>query len=289
MVPLYQREYFKNPVFISYTALTDFLKCPRSYYLKNVYKEPKQGFRLQIITPHLTLGSTVHDTIKWYLESADKPEEGATLKKFRNFWGKFRLKRGGFNSLEEEASFGNRGLKMVNNFLDHVDVLEPCAPFLHFPKFKLIENVILMGNMDFVGQCADGTLHVVDFKTGAHDEESPLQLYIYAILAEANLQKEVSKASFWYLDREDGPRNIVLDPLDSQIEWLKQKGLELKAAIEKNEWVCIKAKDGTLCRDCRDYQLLLDGQGEFLFSDYRYKKDVYFLSKVADSADPTQV
>lgn len=230
---------------------------------------------MQIITPHLTLGSTVHDAIKWYLEASEKPTKEETLKKFRNFWRKYRLKRGGFNSLEEEAGFGIRGLKMVENFLNHADVLEPAAPFIQFPKYKLIDNIILMGNMDFVGECPDGTLHVVDFKTGAKDEESPLQLYIYSILAESNLQRSVSKASFWYLDREDGPRPIVLDPLEGQIEWLKQKGLELKAAILKNEWVCSKFPQ--TCRDCRDYQLLLDGKGEFLFSDYRYKKEIYYL------------
>lgn len=275
MVPPSKKDYIKNPIFISYTSLSDFIKCPRSFYLKNVYRDPRQNFRIQIISPHLTLGSTVHDTTKWYLESAEKPTKEETLKKFRNFWEKYRLKRGGFNSLEEEAGFGTRGLKMVENFLNHADVLEPTAPFIQFPKFKLIDNIILMGNMDFVGECPDGSLHVVDFKTGAKDEESPLQLYIYSILAESNFQKRVSKASFWYLDREDGPRSIVLDPLEGQIEWLKQKGLELKSAILKNEWVCIKSPQ--FCRDCRDYQLLLDGKGEFLFSDYRYKKEIYYL------------
>lgn len=277
MVPSFKKEFVKDALFISYTALSDFTKCPRSYYLKNLYRDPKQGFRLQIISPHLTLGSTVHDTIKWYLEADFKPAREETIAKFRNFWRKYRLQKGGFSSREEEAVFGKRGLKMLNNFLDHTDILEPCAPFLHFPKFKLLEDVFLTGNMDFIGECEDGTLHVVDFKTGVHDEDRPLQLNIYAILAEANLQRPVSKASFWYLDRDDGPKSIVLDPLDGQITWLQRKGQALKEAIKKNEWVCIKVKDGTLCRDCRDYQALLDGKGQFLFPDYRYKKLIYFL------------
>jgi ATP-dependent helicase/DNAse subunit B len=277
-------SYIKDPIYISYTALTDFLKCPRAYYLKNIYRDTRQGFKLQIINPYLVLGSTVHDTLKWYLESTKKPNKRETLDKFRNYWRKYRAKKGGFNSLEEEASFGQRGLKMLDNFLEHSDCLEPCAPYISFPKYNLVDNILLIGNFDFVGQCSDGTLHVVDFKTGAHDEDSALQLYMYAILAEENFKKSVSKASFWYLDREDGPRDIVLDPLAGQLEWLKEKALRLKEAISIGDWICIKGFDGfeaatpeKMCRDCRDYQSLLDGNGEWLFSDFRYKKEIYYL------------
>jgi ATP-dependent helicase/DNAse subunit B len=276
-------SYIKDPIYISYTALTDFLKCPRAYYLKNIYRDSRQGFKLQIINPYLVLGSTVHDTLKWFLEATKKPSRQETLDRFRNYWRKYRAKKGGFNSLEEEASFGQRGLKMLDNFLEHCDCLEPCAPYISFPKYNLVDNILLIGNFDFVGQCSDGTLHIVDFKTGAHDEDSALQLYIYAILAEENFKKSVSKASFWYLDREDGPRDIVLDPLEGQLEWLKKKALGLKDAITANVWICTKGFDGgivdleKMCRDCRDYQALLNGKGEFLFSDFRYKKEIYYL------------
>ncbi len=269
-------DFIEKPIYISYTSLSDFLKCPRAYFLKNIYRDSRQGFKLQIINPYLVLGSTVHDTLKWYLESLEKPSREETLSKYRNYWRKYRLKRGGFNNLEEEITFGTRGIKMLNNFLDNAKCLEPCAPFLQFPKINLVENIIMIGNFDFVGECADGTLHIVDFKTGAHDEDSAVQLYIYAVLAEHCFKKKVSKASFWYLDRDDGPREIVLDPLNGQIEWLKEKSLELKRAVDENVWVCAREKDG-FCRDCRDYQLLLDNKGEWLFSDFRYKKEIYYL------------
>ena len=167
---------------------------------------------------------------------------------------------------------------MIDNFYQNAKRLEKSMPVLSFPKYNLVENLILMGNMDFVGLMEDGFLHVIDFKTGANDEKDTLQLYIYAILAESNYGKDVSKASFWYLDRDDRPRNIVLDPLDSQLEWLKKKALELKKAIEENNWVCIKEKDG-LCRDCRDYQLIVDGKGEFQFTDHRFKKEIFYLPR----------
>ncbi|MBI2600578.1 PD-(D/E)XK nuclease family protein [Candidatus Daviesbacteria bacterium] len=282
MVPSSKNEYIKNALFISYTSLSDFIKCPRSFYLKHVYRDPQKGYKLQIISPFLTLGSTVHDTIKWYLEAPTKPTREQTLAKFRNFWRKYRLQKGGFNSLEEEVSYGQRGLKMLENFLENAEILEPCAPFVSFPKFRLVDNIILMGNFDFVGQCSDGSLHIVDFKTGAKDENDSLQLHIYAILAEANFQKPVSKISFWYLDRESGPREVVLDSLEPKIDWLKQKGLEMKKALQEDSWVCKDSSKGTLCRDCSSYQMILDGKAQFLFQDYRYKKLIYFL-RIDDS------
>ncbi|MBI2020419.1 PD-(D/E)XK nuclease family protein [Candidatus Daviesbacteria bacterium] len=275
MITKPQTGFIKDPIFISYTSLSDFLKCPRSYYLKNIYKRKETGFRIQIASPHLSLGSTVHDSVKWYLEMGGQVSQDQLIKKFRNFWLKYSGKRGGFSSREEEATFGKRGLKMIDNFFQNAKILEKGAPAISFPKYPLFEDVILMGNFDFVGEREDQTLHVLDFKTGVTDEKDPIQLYIYAILAEANLGKVVSVASFWYLDRDDSPRAIVLDPLEPKLEWLKEKAKQLKQALEEGIWVCIKGED--LCQDCQLHQAIIDGKGEFQFSDYRYKKDVYYL------------
>ncbi len=246
---------------------------------------------MQIASPYLSLGSTVHDAIKWHIEMAgplrlaSSEARQVTYEqlegKFRNLWLKYTGKRGGFSTKEDEASFGKRGLLMLENFFRNAKNLEDKHHSIEFPKYPLLDNVILMGNFDFIGEKEDQTLHVVDFKTGANDEKDPIQLYIYAILAEANLEKSVSSASFWYLDREDKPRDIVLDPLEPKLEWLKEKATELKKAIGEGMWVCPSTRSARsgLCRDCRDYHAILDGKGEFQFTDYRYKKDVYYLPK----------
>ena len=276
MIAKQKQEYIKNAIYLSHTSLKDFLKCQKSYYLKNIYRNPQTGNRLQIASPYLSLGSTVHDTIKWYLEMEGQITGDQFIQKFRDLWPKYSGKRGGFSSRDEEGDFGKRGLKMLDNFFKNAKVLEKKHHNIDFPKFPLVDNVLLMGNFDFVGERKDQTLHIVDFKTGAKDEDDAIQLYIYAILAEANFGKEVSAASFWYLDREDNPREIVLDPLEPKVEWLKEKAKQLKQALDKGEWVC---KDGEkLCRDCRDYQAISEGRGQFQFTDYRYKKDVYFLN-----------
>ena len=269
-------KFIKNPIFISYTSLSDFLKCPNAYYLKNIYRNPKSGNRIQIASPYLSMGSTVHDSIKWFLQMQGQIMPDQLEKKFRNFWLKYRGKRGGFESDTQEGDFGRRGLKMIDNFFQNAKKLEKITHQVDFPKLQLFEDVILIGNFDFVGEKEDGTLTVCDFKTGANDEKDPIQLYVYAILAEANLGKEVSSASFWYLDRDDGPREIVLDPLEPKLEWLIEKGKELKKAVGDANWICIKPDS---CRDCQVYKAVINGEGEFQFTDERYKKDVYFLKR----------
>ncbi len=240
-------------------------------------EEPHEPFKIQIASPYLSLGSTVHDSIKWFLDMHGQVTKEQLIGKFRNFWLKYRGKKGGFESREQEGDFGKRGLKMLDNFFANAQILEKTTHQVNFPKLNLFEDVILMGNFDFVGEKEDGSLHVVDFKTGANDEKDPMQLYIYAILAEANLEKSVSSASFWYLDRDDKPKEIVLDPLEGKLEWLKEKGQQLKKAIDEGTWVCVKGDQ--MCRDCRDYQAIIDSKGEFQFTDFRYKKDVYFLRR----------
>jgi RecB family exonuclease len=87
-----------------------------------------------------------------------------------------------------------------------VSVYRPFVKPVLFPKYHLLDDVILIGNTDYVGLTEEGKLQIIDFKTGIRDEDTPLQLYIYAILCEANLGKEVHSVSFWYLDRDSKPQ-----------------------------------------------------------------------------------
>lgn len=279
MIAKQKQGYIKDALFISYTGLRDFLKCPRAYYLKNRYRDPKTGFRLQIASGSMTLGSLVHDAIKWYLQTGRVAGKEDVVKKFRNHWLKYKGKKGGFHSREEEGDFGRRGLQMLDSFLKHAAFLEPNIPAYNFLKFYFNDKdkIILNGKVDFIGELPDGTAHVLDFKTGAKDEEDSTQLHTYAILAESNFQKRVSKISYWYLDRDTSSKEAVLDCLEEKLEWLKSKTLEIKKAIEEDNWIC---KEGDrLCNDCRNYQAIIDGKGEFQFSDEEFKKDIYYLDQ----------
>lgn len=280
MIPKQEDKYIPGALFISYTGLKDFLKCPRSYYLKNIYRNPKTGYRMQIASAPMTLGSLVHDAIKWYLQTGRVAEKKDVVKKFRNHWLKYRGKKGGFSSNEEEADFGKKGLKMLDNFFVNLAVLEKNLPAYGFFKFRIEEDIILNGRLDFLGVLPNEALHVLDFKTGSKDEEDSIQLHTYAIMAESHFQRPVEKISYWYLERDSNPKEAVLDPLEGKLDWLRQKCRQVKAAVDEASWVCIKNDtEDVLCRDCKAYQAIIDGKGEFQFSDNDFKKDVYYLDR----------
>lgn len=76
------------------------------------------------------------------------------------------------------------------------------TPFMVEPYFQVevAPGVTLFGRLDRIDEEADGTLHVIDYKTGSHPDEVDVgQLRLYAIMAEESLGKPVSRLSFWYL------------------------------------------------------------------------------------------
>ncbi len=279
MITKIDNSFVKDALFISYTGLKDYTRCPRSYYLKNVYRDPKTGYKLQVASPYMTLGAVVHDAIKWFLQMNRQVTKEQLIQKYRNIWLKYHGKRGGFATKEDEAVFGKRGLQMLDNFFANFSVLESNLKLDDFLKYKLDSKIFLNGRLDFLGQLPDGSLHILDFKTGSKNEEDSLQLYIYAILAESNLQKPVSRISYWYLDRDSSPKEAVLDTLDDKLLWLKEKAKEIEKLVLEKKWLCIKNPD--LCWDCQLYQDIIDGKGEFQFSDDGFKKQVYYLDKLS--------
>jgi len=52
-----------SAVWVSHSSMSDYLKCPRAYYLRNVYRDPKTNHKISIMEPPLALGQAVHETI----------------------------------------------------------------------------------------------------------------------------------------------------------------------------------------------------------------------------------
>ena len=51
-------------VWLSYSSISDFLRCPRTYFLKNVYKDSKTGRKIMLMSPPLALGQAVHEVVE---------------------------------------------------------------------------------------------------------------------------------------------------------------------------------------------------------------------------------
>jgi ATP-dependent helicase/DNAse subunit B len=188
----------------------DFLKCPRLYYLHNVYKN-KAGRKVSIISPHMSLGVAVHEVLE---DLANYPAgerfDHDLRAKFEESWLKVSGKVGGFTSPVEEEEFKMRGKEMINNVIkDPRFLVNKCIKLKRetmAPNFYLSEdhNIILNGLVDWIEYLPEtNSLHIVDFKTGKHEErDGSLQLPIYLLLCNALQGRAVSKASYWYLESD---------------------------------------------------------------------------------------
>ena len=55
-----------NAVWVSHSSINDFLKCPRAYFLRSIYRNPR-GKKINIVNSHLSLGIAVHETLEGLL------------------------------------------------------------------------------------------------------------------------------------------------------------------------------------------------------------------------------
>ena len=187
-------------------------------------------------------------------------------------------KIGGFKSDSQEKEFKDRSVQMAERFLANENFSKAAtfkAP--NFPKKKLFpdKDLVLVGNFDWIEQYGDG-LHIVDFKTGQHEESGDsLQLPIYSILANENLDKPVRKTSYWYLDKDPEPKEVAMRDLDESLDLVKKRSLAVEKAIKESNYSRHNSEN---CVFCQEYESVLKGESEHVGTDYKRKREVFFVS-----------
>lgn len=260
-------------VWVSHSSMGDFLKCPRAYYLHNMYKDPSSGRKMSIVTPHMALGVAVHNVLE---DLANYPSEERFKRdlraKFEEEWEKVSGLKGGFTSSEQEEEFKMRGKDMINNvikdpkFLVNKRVKLPKEKMN--PNFYLSEddNIILNGQVDWIEFLPNETLHIVDFKTGKWEEkEASLQLPIYLLLCnKLRPQWKVSRASYWYLESDKIVEKELPDA-ETAYRDVYDVALRVKQAREAGDFKCPKGEAG--CFNCLPYEKILKWKAGTLDDD----------------------
>jgi ATP-dependent helicase/DNAse subunit B len=268
-------------VWVSHSSMGDFIKCPRLYFLHNVYKDPKSGNKIAIISPHMSLGVAVHNVLENLVNFKTKERFDRDLfADYEASFQKFSGKIGGFESAEQEAEFKERGRQMIQKVIENPGPLSRLTVNFYkgdfLPNYWLNgeeDNIILCGKVDWIEYLEDGTLRVIDFKTGKHDEkEGSLQFPIYHLLLN-NLQKrKVREAAYWYIDRDKELTSAELPSVEESFKRVYAVAKELKEARSKNVYECPKGTAG--CIHCAPYEKILAGEAEYVGKG-EYKQDLY--------------
>lgn len=269
-------------VWVSHTSINDFLQCPRAYYLKNVYKDPKTNHKIQLMSPPLALGQAVHAVLESLsvLPGSERFKE-SLIAKFEREWKRVSGKRGGFFDDETEEHYKNRGKEMLLKVMDNHGPLDGLAVKIKedLPHYWLSEedNIILCGKIDWLEYLNDSdSVHIIDFKTSKSEEnESSLQLPIYHLLVHNCQHREASKASYWYLGLDKMVEKKLPD-LDSAKEQVLKIAKEIKLARQLERFKCPHGEGG--CSACRSMEKILRGEAEFV-GENDYRQDVYVLKR----------
>ncbi len=252
-----------SAVWVSHSSMGDFLRCPRLYYLHNVYKDPATGHKISIVTPHMSLGIAVHEVLEGLGDyPADERMTRDLEKDYELAWRGVTGRRGGFADAAEEAAFKARGLAMLENVRHNPRFLVNKRLKLKKetmnPNFFLSddENIILNGLIDWIEYLPEtDSLHIVDFKTGKHEEkEGSLQLPIYLLLCNALQKRAVTRASYWYLESDKLVEKELPDA-ESAYRDVLAVALRVKEARVRKVFECPNGSAG--CKQCEPYEIIL--------------------------------
>lgn len=231
-----------------------FRQCRRRYRFEYVerlgpiYKRPR---------PHLVMGAHVHEALR-RLYVRVRPEERSVAVAERLLRAVWKRGRVGFSSAEEERAFGQRALAMIRRFCTLTDLRADPLATERTHAIKVAERLVLTGRVDRVDAEADGTLRVIDYKTGrrptAGEDRSTqtFQAGVYTHLVTTVTRRAVTRVEMFYLS--DGVRERVEVNRDTQRETLEDVQARVGEILRESEF---PPHPTPLCAHC-DYLAICD-------------------------------
>jgi len=256
------------------TQIQTYLQCPRKYFFN---KDREVRAKYAKTSPHMLLGNAAHDALQVFFDvSRTRPTERSveTLHNLfrdawagrsgfaRNRWKQKEAREQAFGGDKEaEAAWGKKGLDMLWRFAQTADLSIHPLTAEQFHEIWLTEHVTLGGKIDRIDRRQDGSLEVVDYKTGkpprfgaatsatgaaasADPPRAPsgddaarrmvrplgqedLQLAAYALLVTRKFRGKVARCTYIYLNDD---LDLFFEPTEDE---LRAKEAEIVAHCDR--------------------------------------------------------
>lgn len=254
------KQYTENYV-LSPTGLNDYLKCPTYFKYNHIYRIPQAPNR------HMALGSAIHNTLEEVFKEAKTNNQMPSLERWIEIYDTFSKKN--ILAFSEKEDVAQEGLTMLTQYYKnydgsfHID----CALEYDFSsKNVFLEDVPLTGKIDKIEFLPEGTINVIDYKTGKPKSDNEIkglnknsspdyyqQLIFYKILCEldTDLNNKVHKAVLDFVR----PKKDKGEFVKSEFEITSEETDDFKKTII-NAYKGIKALDFKPTADdscCKSY------------------------------------
>ncbi len=196
-VPVYGRGRSRVvPLRLSPSSILTFRQCRQRYKFLYVDKLGDQYGRPK---PYFTMANHVHATVKDFLSL--QPVQLRTTEAIEELlqrnWRRYCV---GFRNHQDEMRWAQKALAQVRAFVANHDVSVQPLMMEEPMKVEITPGLVLRGRIDRVDRESDGTLHIIDYKTGTMPQEMDwTQLELHALITAKRFPWPVSKVSYFYL------------------------------------------------------------------------------------------
>jgi len=217
-------------------------QCPYQYELTYIRRLRDQYATAK---PYFTMANHVHAVLRDFLRVV--PVERRTVETIeRMLRERWRRYRGGFRTSGDERRWGEKALAQLRAFVMTEDVT--VCPFMveQLLEVHITPGVILRARVDRVDKESDGSLHIIDYKTGKVPQTVDFtQLHLSALAVARDSRLPVAKASFKFLSDASTLSGEVKDDTFQQATWKV-----MKAADTVRSSKTFSATPGEWCRLC---------------------------------------
>ncbi|MBN1258471.1 PD-(D/E)XK nuclease family protein, partial [Candidatus Peregrinibacteria bacterium] len=229
----------------SYTQLSTFERCPRQYEYDNILKIPEP------MSANASFGSTMHNTLLEFYRLVLQSKQAALFEDYKEDLSLERLLKiygekwinSGYESRDHMEARKKRGKEILEQFYGHFKEGIPAIEFLE-KQFKVkVGDYTLSGRIDRADKLADGSLEIIDYKTGRARPQEAVdkdeQLMIYALAAAEAFDKPASKLTLYFLDEDI---KVSTEPDAKKLDKLKEGIIETCDKINGSDFAPTPSK-----------------------------------------------